>query len=129
MRRFGTLGCIALWATGCISNSVAQSASTLPQGQMRGGLGGGVVLAQPDSAFEGVPTEVSMRFGLLDRFDVGLKLSLLMLEVEPKVQLLRGPFDLSLAAAAGGQRGSGRSARRLGEGRRPPLRPSPAGRW
>ncbi len=89
-------------ASGCASFSAMQTAHTVAEGEVRyavslQGVGGG---GAPLSSFEpGV--EGSVRYGIAEDWDVGLKLHLLGAQAGAKVQLMRGDFDLALALEGG----------------------------
>jgi hypothetical protein len=84
--------------TGCFSSSIAQTPGTVPQGKFRVGVG----VAATDTAVSddaGMAPELSVRFGVHDRVDVGLKTNLMSIEAQVKGHLLRGDFDMSLAVS------------------------------
>jgi hypothetical protein len=83
---------------GCYSTSIAQTPSTVAPGKVRGGVGMSVNGSTTGSA--GLSPELSMRVGVLDRVDLGLKTNLQSFEGQVKGQIVRGDFDLSLAVSA-----------------------------
>jgi hypothetical protein len=62
---------------------------------VRGGIG--MAVSGRVSKFAGLSPELSLRAGLIDRLDVGIKTTFQSLEGQVKGQLVRGDFDLSLA--------------------------------
>jgi hypothetical protein len=91
------VACLAVSAlAGCYSTSIAQTPSTVPPGKARFGVGLEVDGAAVSNN-GGLSPELSLRVGVLDRLDVGVKTTLQSVEAQVKAQLLRGDFDLSLA--------------------------------
>ena len=86
---------------GCPSLSTLQTARTVPRGKVRHAVGleaVGVSVRGAGSAAAG-QVEYGMRIGVSDNIDVGFKVYFLGLEGGAKFQLVRGPFDLSIAPA------------------------------
>jgi hypothetical protein len=106
-------GIVSLTLAGCPSLSTMQTPRTVPQGQVRFGIGfeavGIKTAARTDSA-SGVTTpaqsvtfpqfEFTARYGLTDNLDIGGKLYLIGAELGLKYQFLRGPLDVAIAPAA-----------------------------
>ena len=103
----------SLTLAGCPSLSTLQTPRTVPQGEVRFGLGfeavGIKTAAHTDSA-TGTTTpsqsvtfpqfEFTARYGLTDNIDIGGKLYLIGAELGLKYQFLRGPLDVAIAPAA-----------------------------
>jgi hypothetical protein len=106
-------GIVSLALTGCPSLSTMQTPRTVPQGQVRFGLGfeavGIKTSARTDSS-TGTTTpsqsvtfpqfELTLRYGVTDNLDIGGKLYLIGAEAGFKYQFLRGPLDVAIAPAA-----------------------------
>ena len=89
----------------CASMSTMQTAGVVPEGEVRWaiatsgtGADGEHVAASAEPNFE-----AAVRYGVAENVDVGLKLSLLGVQVGGKYQMMRGDFDLSVGAEAGYQ--------------------------
>lgn len=89
----------------CASVSTMQLAQTAPEGSLHwainaSGAGGDgkAVSASTDPNFE-----ASVRYGVLDNFDIGLKLNFLGAQLGAKYQFLSGTFDMSVGLEAGYQ--------------------------
>jgi hypothetical protein len=105
-------GIVSLALTGCPSLSTMQTPRTVPQGQVRFGLGfeavGIKTAARTDSSGTTTPSqsvtfpqlELTLRYGVTDNLDVGGKLYLIGAEAGFKYQFLRGPLDVAVAPAA-----------------------------
>jgi len=105
-------GIVSLALTGCPSLSTMQTPRTVPQGQVRFGLGfeavGIKTAARTDSAGNTTPSEsvtfpqfeLTLRYGVTDNLDIGGKLYLIGAEAGFKYQFLRGPLDVAVAPAA-----------------------------
>lgn len=99
---------VALGATGCVSLSSAQTAETLGRGRVQVGLEPGVAgrFDVGRHALTVAPaSDVSVRYGALERLDVGARLGQSGLEVQAKVMLTprSSPFIASLALQLAGQ--------------------------
>ncbi len=93
---------VALACGGCPSFSTLQVPRTVPEGELRfAALAGGVGALSDDSgpSPRSAQFEVSARYGLSDRVDVGVKLYSLGIEGGVKWLILRGPLDIALAPA------------------------------
>jgi hypothetical protein len=106
-------GIISLALTGCPSLSTMQTPRTVPQGQVRFGLGFeavGIKTAARTDSSTGTTTpsesvtfpqfELTLRYGVTDNLDIGGKLYLIGAEAGFKYQFLRGPLDVAIAPAA-----------------------------
>ena len=107
------LGIVFAALTGCPSLSTMQTPRTVPQGQVRFGLGfeavGIKTSARTDSS-TGTTTpsqsvtfpqlELTLRYGVTDNLDIGGKLDPIGAEAGFKYQFLRGPLDVAIAPAA-----------------------------
>lgn len=106
-------GIVSLTLTGCPSLSTMQTPRTVPQGQVRFGLGfeavGIKTAARTDSSTgTTIPSEsvtfpqfeLTLRYGVTDNLDIGGKLYLIGAEAGLKYQFLRGPLDVAVAPAA-----------------------------
>ncbi len=103
---------VSLTLAGCPSLSTMQTPRTVPQGQVRLGLGfealGIKTAAHTDSNGQSVPGEsitlpqfeFAARYGLTDNLDIGGKLYFFGAELGLKYQFLRGPLDVAIAPAA-----------------------------
>ena len=93
---------VALACTGCPSFSTLQTPRTVPEGEIRfAGLAGGAG-ALSDERGPGpraAQFELSARYGLSERVDVGVKLYALGIEAGVKWLILRGPLDIAIAPA------------------------------
>ena len=99
------LALIALMFSACASLSTMQTAAVVPEGEIRWAIAatgtggdGAHVSASAEPNFE-----ASVRYGVAENVDIGLKLNLLGAQVGAKYQFLRGDFDLSLGLEAGYQ--------------------------
>ena len=99
------LALVAFLLNACASLSTMQTAAVVPEGEVRWaiaatgtGADGAHVSASAEPNFE-----ASIRYGVAENFDIGLKLDLLGAQVGAKYQFLRGDFDLSLGIEAGYQ--------------------------
>src|SRR4051812_22691591 len=106
-------GIVSLALTGCPSLSTMQTPRTVPQGQVRLGLGFEAVGIKPPARTDsstGTTTpsqsvtfpqfELTLRYGVTDNLDIGGKLYLIGAEAGLKYQFLRGPLDVAIAPAA-----------------------------
>ncbi len=105
-------GIVSLTLAGCPSLSTMQTPRTVPQGQVRLGLGfealGIKTASHTDSTGQTVPGEsltlpqfeFAARYGLTDNMDIGGKLYFFGAELGLKYQFLRGPLDVAIAPAA-----------------------------
>jgi hypothetical protein len=91
---------LAFLLVGCFSHSIAQTPSTVSPGEVRFGLGYGV-LGTTQSNTAGLAQDVSLRVGVLDRVDIGVKTGLANIEAGMKAQLVRGELDLAVALSGG----------------------------
>src|SRR6185436_17269080 len=105
------LGIASLVLAGCPSLSTLQTPRTVPQGQVRFGLGlegVGIKTASRTSNGTNFPAtsvtlpqfEFSTRYGLTDNLDIGGKLYFFGAELGLKYQPVRGDLDLAIAPAA-----------------------------
>jgi hypothetical protein len=93
---------VALACGGCPSFSTLQTPRTVPEGELRIAALAGGEGAPSDEAHPGpseAQFELSARYGLSDRVDVGVKLYALGVEVGMKWLILRGGLDLAIAPA------------------------------
>ena len=104
---------VSLTLAGCPSLSTMQTPRTVPQGQVRFGLGfeavGIKTAAKTDTATNTTTPsqsvtfpqfELTLRYGVTDNLDIGGKLYLIGAEAGFKYQFLRGPLDVAIAPAA-----------------------------
>jgi hypothetical protein len=87
---------------GCPSFSTLQTPRTVPEGELRFGALAGGAGALSDEAGPGPRSaqfELSARYGLTERVDVGVKLYALGIEASLKWWMVRGPLDLAIAPA------------------------------
>lgn len=93
---------LALACAGCPSFSTLQTPRTVPDGELRLAAIAGAAGALSDEAHPGPSAaqfELSARYGLSDRVDIGAKLYALGVEAGIKWLMLRGPLDLAIAPA------------------------------
>ena len=99
------LALVALFLNACASLTTMQTAAVVPEGEVRWAIaatGTGADGAHVSSSAE--PNfEASIRYGIADNVDIGLKLDLLGAQVGAKYQFVSGTFDLSLGIEAGYQ--------------------------
>lgn len=93
---------LAMACGGCPSFSTLQTPRTVPDGELRFAALAGGAGALSDAAGPGpraAQFELSARYGLGDRVDVGVKLYALGVEAGVKWLILRGPLDIAVAPA------------------------------
>ncbi|WP_338863633.1 hypothetical protein [Myxococcus stipitatus] len=93
--------CLGFWGTGCVSVSHVQTADTLGQGKFQfaiePGLGGaGVVSGGDVEGFYYPHVDLSMRYGVADRVDLGVRIGSSLAELQSKF-LLTQPDNPDLA--------------------------------
>jgi hypothetical protein len=93
---------LAAVCAGCPSFSTLQTPRTVPEGELRfGALAGGAGALSDDTGPgpRSAQFELSARYGLSERVDVGVKLYALGIEASLKWWMVRGPLDLAIAPA------------------------------
>jgi hypothetical protein len=95
MSRIAMAAVLGLLATGCVSVSHVQTADTLGQGNFQfalepGAAGVAVLSDQEPSVFPHV--DLALRYGVLDRLDLGVRFGMSLVELQSKV-LLTSPED------------------------------------
>jgi len=93
---------LAAVCAGCPSFSTLQTPRTVPEGELRfGALAGGAGALSNDAGPgpSSAQFELSARYGLSERVDVGVKLYALGIEASLKWWMVRGPLDLAIAPA------------------------------
>ncbi len=87
---------------GCPSFSTLQTPRTVPEGELRFGAlagGAGALSDEGGAGPRSAQFELSARYGLSERVDVGVKLYALGIEASLKWWMVRGPLDLAIAPA------------------------------
>ena len=93
---------VALACGGCPSFSTLQTPRTVPEGELRFAAlagGAGALSDEEGPGPRSAQFELSVRYGLSDRIDVGVKLYSLGIEAGVKWLMLRGPIDIAIAPA------------------------------
>ena len=95
---------LACLFSGCASVSTLQVPGTVPKGEVRYGLNVSATGGTGDADSSTDPNfEASFRWGIVDHFDLGLKINLLGAQIGAKYQFLEGNFDLALGLELGYQ--------------------------
>lgn len=90
--------------TGCASVSTMQTAGVVPEGEIRWAIASTGTGGEGDTKPSADPNfEASVRYGVAENVDIGLKLNFLGAQLGAKYQFLRGNFDLALDLEVGYQ--------------------------